>query len=179
MAGRGSPGSGDWTRAFRSRAHGDLRHLRHLRRIRAHAFESPGKGGETGQGWDDRGLAARPAEWTALHSARAGTPRLATSRSYRWWRFALRCTSRWGATLPGPPESGTGQGALVLMCRCGDGLDRDQLALGLRLGLRVHQNLGVLWSAPRVPDPKSNQDRHERGQDEGGDCSPQSDQTKL
>lgn len=89
----------------------------------------------------------------------------------------IRCVRRWARPCPGRRMAAPGRGALVLMCRCGDGLDRDQLTLGL--GLRVHQNLGVLRGAPSVPDPKSNQDRHERSQNEGSDCSPQSDQTKL
>jgi hypothetical protein len=145
MAGRGSPGSGDWTQAFRSCPRGPQAH----QAIRAHAFESPGKGGKTGEGWEDRGLAARS---RGMYRARP---------------------------CPGHRRVAPGRGRLFLMCRCGDGLDRDQLTLGFGHGLRVHQNFGVLGSAARVPDPKSDQDRHEGGENEGGDCSPQSDQTKL
>ena len=65
-----------WHGRFRA-AHGDIGHIRHIstsahQHIRTHAFESAGRGGETSQSWDHRGLAARPVEWTALYSARAG-----------------------------------------------------------------------------------------------------------
>ena len=70
---------------------------------------------------DDRGLAARPAEWTALHSARRG---------HLWfgdieidpgrWRFAtttatihhIRCTSRWARPCPGHRMAAPGRGRL-------------------------------------------------------------------